>query len=186
MWLLSKEMEPALLAALEPCWVSIQGEQPNRGVEDRCIPPVLQTCSTVPTSASVKPAQLTSWDDADEMYCLYAGKKLVVLRVRADPEPVDGVTVAQTEGAPAEANAHRIDRFSLVDLSKAQARVVWIIAPEPIGASSTVLHVERQGAKRIAKVISTRGFHGSSKPPGVALPARTSARTLAARLASLS
>src|SRR5690242_17770443 len=50
--------------------------------------------------------------------------------MRADPEPHHYSLFQNTNGAPVQIDAHRIDRQGLVDLLEPQRRMRWILCPD--------------------------------------------------------
>jgi len=84
-------------------------------------------------------------------------EQLIVFSERADPEPKDMISLAQSQGPIAEPDAYRVNRFSLAHALELQARMVRLRAPEclcPIG-----LLPER--IKPLAKLPADARLHGS-------------------------
>ncbi len=61
---------------------------------------------------------------------LHLLEKLTILRVRANPEPHDGISLPDAEGAPADADTDRIRLLFPPDLLELQAGVIGVLLPE--------------------------------------------------------
>jgi hypothetical protein len=68
--------------------------------------------------------------------------------MRADPEPHDLVTFQEPEGAVSQCHADRVNRLASVDLLKLQARMLGVLAKEPIRFPSRFLNLSWQVAIR--------------------------------------
>ncbi len=68
---------------------------------------------------------------------------MVIVGMRADPEPIDRISFAEPDGSIVEANPYGVHRLRRVNLSKAEARVVWIGSKTPIRGARLVLDALR-------------------------------------------
>ena len=61
--------------------------------------------------------------------------ELVVVAVRANPEPDDGLAVNLAESAVGEADSHGVDVVLLIDLLEVQPRVGRVLPEQPVGSA---------------------------------------------------
>ena len=79
-----------------------------------------------------------------------------ILRMGADPEPNDRVTLANAHGSIAECHASRENRFGWVHLPEPKTWVARVLLEELIGVSSLLVDLRREGGERGAE--PRRGF----------------------------
>jgi hypothetical protein len=72
---------------------------------------------------------------------LQRSEELIVLGVRADPEPNGGLAVDERERAVSEPDAGSVDRLTRMHLFEMKARMVWVVREAPIGLTGTALDV---------------------------------------------
>lgn len=112
-------------------------------------------------------------------------KKAIVLSVRPDPEPGDVLILQKAEGAISESHAGGVDGVAIVNLLEVEARVLGILAEQPIRLLSEVSGLGWQLAQRRPETRRCARSHSLSGSSSVALPAARSARASAASLLRL-
>jgi hypothetical protein len=130
-------------------------------------------------SASAGRSAPSRWADQVKLQVV---EQSIILSMRADPEPDDLVTLQEPEGAVSQGHADRVNRFANVDLLKLQARMLGVLAKEPIRFPSRFLNLSWQVAIRRPEASRRAGCHSLSGSSSVALPAPRSARASAASL----
>src|SRR3954468_6259295 len=112
--------------------------------------------------------------------------QVVIVRVRADPEPGNRVFLQEPEGTPTSSDSHRIERLLIVDLLEVEAGMGRILSPEPIAPPSVLLDPLGKLVEQRDEIFCDPGFQRSSTGVSLTRPARMSARTLAANFPSCS
>ena len=112
-------------------------------------------------------------------------QQLVIVRVRADPEPDDLIAGANTERSIAEADRRRVDGTRGVHRLEAQARMRGVAREEPVGLAAR-RSTARSRLSSTAEPFGRPGLHCSSGSKGRVRPARCSASASSASLASAS
>ena len=88
----------------------------------RAVPDRASRCPLRPVSARVGPTRTQ----------LQVLEKVVILSVRADPEPSDLVILEKPEGTESESHAHRVNGLPIVNLLEVKAWVAGVLSEQPI------------------------------------------------------
>ena len=109
--------------------------------------------------------------------------ELVVIRVRADPEPRYSVLakfdIPVSKRAPVDADADREDGELPAYAFELQTAMLWIGAPLGVGTNSLALHLLRQRTAMLPKAPCRAGNHLAGRSEGS--PDTTSPRATSAR-----
>jgi hypothetical protein len=82
---------------------------------------------------------------------LHAGDQVVVVGVRADPEPDHGIVFSNTQRPVIAAYPYRVDRLCRVDLLETQPGVIRILDKPPVGFPRSFLNGLRQARESLPK-----------------------------------
>jgi FKBP-type peptidyl-prolyl cis-trans isomerase 2 len=116
-----------------------------------------------------------------------ATKNLIILRMRADPEPHDGVLgLPLSDRSILKANTRGVDGERRVDLLEAERRMPGILLELPVRLTRLLLHYPGQVRKRLPELHGGARSHMRSGSSGKVRPALYSSRASAASSASRS
>src|SRR5260370_27300476 len=101
---------------------------------------------------------------------------MVVIGVRAYPEPSHCIPFHQPQGAPPSTNTNRVHRLLSMNTLELQAWMRRILSPELIILTGQGFDLVREHAETGNEIFRELGVPSSSMPIFLILPARTSAR----------
>ena len=112
---------------------------------------------------------------------LEASEQLVVVRVRADPEPDPSVVFANGESAVSERDADEVDRLRSMDLLEMESGMGRVFSEGAVGLASPDLNSGRQPLEALPEGGSGRRRHSLSGSSGWVLPEWCSESAASAR-----
>ena len=86
---------------------------------------------------------------------------MVKVSVRANPEPDQLILLTETHRAVAETNADRVDGLRGVYALESEARMLRVLAEQPIGGASVLLNVLRQRSEGVPEPGGGARAHGA-------------------------
>ncbi len=92
--------------------------------------------------------------------------------MRPDPEPHDVLALPNTERPVPQADAHRENGTTWVNLLELKARMEWIDPERAVGSSGPALDLRRQPSERLPEAFVRVRGHILSGSTGLVSPAR--------------
>ena len=92
--------------------------------------------------------------------------------MRPDPEPHDVLALTNTERPVPQADPHRENGTTWVNLLELKARMEWIDPEGAVSSSGPPLDLRRQPPKRLPEALVGVGVHILSGSTGLVRPAR--------------
>jgi len=86
-------------------------------------------------------------------YSLEIRDELVIVTVRTNPVPDNGLAGSNADRSPAQRNPHRINWLCGVNLLEAKARMPGITPPGEISLSRLLLHAARQLPEQLSELL---------------------------------